>query len=669
MKRTNFTKSAFKIALECITQLYYTGKKQEYADKSLDDDFLLALAKGGYQVGELAKYYFCEDPLKEKITITSINSEEAIEETQRRLNQPGRVVIAEAAFSYKQLLVRVDLVVKENDHLYLYEVKAKSVSEDEPFINSKGTAILSNWVEYLYDIAFQRYVVRNSVSNQGYKVKANLLLVNKSTTTDIDGLHQFFKVYSENGRIRVETKAGTCRKDLGSTILKAIPVDDVCDKIENEFAVPSDLYAILSFEGFIFQSAEHYLRDDKIATPLGAKCKSCRFIKNKSDSENLLNGFVECWKTATKLPLIDRALVTELWNGASGPRSYAAELIKANKYFIYQIDENDIAPVSNSKKTYVGLTPHLRRMEQVNRDKARNTQSYFDPSGMKGEMTTWKFPLHAIDFETTSVAIPFFKGMRSYEGIAFQFSHHTVDKEWNVRHQTQFLSFEPGVFPNFDFVRNLKVALSNDDGTIFRYHNHENTYLNFIYAQLDNHPNPPIDKNELQQFIASITHDHVRGAGKRDMIDLYDLVLRYYYSPLAKGSNSLKQILPSIIAESDYLKNKYGRTGMYGRGQKVSSLNFDDHVWIRPEFEFNPYKTLPKVFDEYEQDQLDGLLLDMENVSDGGSAMMAYNYLQFSSIPIDQRVKIKDSLLRYCELDTLAMVMLLEGWKAMIEKK
>lgn len=50
------TKSRFKLAMECPTKLYYTGKAL-YPDKSIDDPFLLALADGGFQVGALAKYY------------------------------------------------------------------------------------------------------------------------------------------------------------------------------------------------------------------------------------------------------------------------------------------------------------------------------------------------------------------------------------------------------------------------------------------------------------------------------------------------------------------------------------------------------------------------------------------------------------------------------------
>ena len=57
MRPKYFTKSRFKQAIECPTKLYYMGKRDEYSDNSQADDFLMALAKGGYQVGELAKFH------------------------------------------------------------------------------------------------------------------------------------------------------------------------------------------------------------------------------------------------------------------------------------------------------------------------------------------------------------------------------------------------------------------------------------------------------------------------------------------------------------------------------------------------------------------------------------------------------------------------------------
>ncbi len=75
------TKSRFKLAEECPTKLFYTGKK-EYPDKKGEDPFLAALADGGFQVGELAKCYFPGGT-----DITSLDYEESLRQTNELLRQ------------------------------------------------------------------------------------------------------------------------------------------------------------------------------------------------------------------------------------------------------------------------------------------------------------------------------------------------------------------------------------------------------------------------------------------------------------------------------------------------------------------------------------------------------------------------------------------------------
>ncbi|MEB0300909.1 hypothetical protein [Mucilaginibacter sp. 5C4] len=50
-------------------------------------------------------------------------------------------------------------------------------------------------------------------------------------------------------------------------------------------------------------------------------------------------------------------------------------------------------------------------------------------------------------------------------------------------------------------------------------------------------------------------------------------------------------------------------------------------------------------------------------LSDGGAAMMAYAQMQFTEMKPEERKAIHSSLLKYCELDTLAMVMIWEDWQ------
>jgi len=176
-------------------------------------------------------------------------------------------------------------------------------------------------------------------------------------------------------------------------------------------------------------------------------------------------------------------------------------------------------------------------------------------------------------------------------------------------------------------------------------------------------------KEELQSFIRSITAwkevyggKETKKQGERCMIDLYQLVLNYYMPPLARGSNSIKQILPAIVHDSEFLRTKYSQP-VYGRKKDVMSLNFEEHVWIDPKLDNDPYKTLPRLFERHSAEELDKLVFGVDSIDDGGTAMMAYNRLQFSEIPDAQREEIKNGLLRYCELDTMAMVMIIEGWK------
>ena len=71
---------------------------------------------------------------------------------------------------------------------------------------------------------------------------------------------------------------------------------------------------------------------------------------------------------------------------------------------------------------------------------------------------------------------------------------------------------------------------------------------------------------------------------------------------------------------------------------------------------------LHQVLEGYDNDALDQFVPGMEDVREGGAAMMAYAYLQFSNVPEEQKQLIRNALLRYCELDTMAMVMIWEFW-------
>ena len=271
------------------------------------------------------------------------------------------------------------------------------------------------------------------------------------------------------------------------------------------------------------------------------------------------------------------------------------------------------------------------------------------------------YPYHFIDFETSSVALPFYAGMKPYEQVAFQFSHHVMHKDGRVEHVGQYLNTEPGQFPNFDFARELKGQLDGDRGTIFMWTPHENTILTRIVKQLQETHTPPADAHELMDFLKSIVKH-----GSRAMYDLCKLSRAAYYHKDTKGSSSIKKLLPSILAVSDFLKEQYSNPN-YGSKDFIPSKNYKDYTWWVPGSDgkpTDPYELLR----EYGSDLIGEEVLPGEDpdelvIAEGGAAATAHSRLQFEDISIESRAKINAALLRYCELDTLAMVMIVQGWK------
>jgi len=138
-----FTKSDFRMALECETQLYYAARKDEYADQHLDNSFLEALADGGFQIGALSKFLFVDDPVASKITCHDLSQDGGLAETATRMSQVN-AIISEASFCYEDFFARADMIRKIESKLELYEVKAKSYNGNKSKFWKKSTHEISS---------------------------------------------------------------------------------------------------------------------------------------------------------------------------------------------------------------------------------------------------------------------------------------------------------------------------------------------------------------------------------------------------------------------------------------------------------------------------------------------------------------------------------------------
>ncbi len=635
------SKSKFKLGLECPNKLYFTDKK-EYVNTQKSNTFLQALAQGGFQVEALARYDYPNGILMDR---KGKSYEELAEETRLRL-QEDNVVLFEAAFLYEGLFVHVDILTKQGNKIQLIEVKAKSY-KGESFLGKDG-GIDTRWKPYLFDIAFQKYVV--SRCQPALQIEAYLCMADKTKAATVNGLNQMFRFKGDNRRepdVRIDPADG-----VGDSVLRKVPVDDIIENIirdehpsalgDKSFSEAVTLLRNVVAEGRFPEWDIRY-----------TTCRTCEFKATAEEEKNgFKSGFKHCFSTMKNWKEEDfhKPNIFEIAQFKTKRRD---ELVSGNRFFMEELVQEDVMG-----KGRMSDTAH-RQWLQV--EKAVNGD--FTPAiktvELRSEMQKWIFPLHFIDFETSAAALPFLAGDRPYQDVAFQFSHHIYHADGTIEHATEFMEATPGVNPNLAFVRALKKALEKDRGSVFRYSDHENKILVNMVPFLSSSNEP--HRNELIDFIKEITRKMsgkvIEWQGERCMIDLCAVVKKCYYNPHTKGSNSLKAVLPSILKSSDFLKKKY--TQPLGE-IRVSSRNFsENHIWLNRNLD-DPYHQLPKLFEEMTPLEKEENISEMEDIKEGSAALTAYAMLQYTDMPEREREEIMKGLRQYCELDTLAMVMLYE---------
>lgn len=666
MNNRYFTKSAYKIANICPTQLYYCCDSR-YANQNEGSEFLESLADGGFQVGELAKIYFHITP---ETTVAFQGDYQSSLEKTKELLLRDNVNIAEAAFRFGKCYVLADIIEKKGNCINLIEVKAKSFLKEGGEKITKKDIKDQGLLDYQKDVAFQKYVVVNALKelfpDTSFVVHAYLMMADKSVPAPVDGMNQFFEINTKQAGDKIIIRPGAEMLADVPHILTTFDVDHLCDV---------DIAEINRF-------AEAYCRHHKLEPKLSHTCFKCPFYTTDSiKDKGKLDGFKECWKERAGLNDEDfeRPWLRDF--SMSGFSKRVDELIENKKYFLSQIDLVDLKPKTaeipvRRKLLYAIENQNSKILSELG-DAIVDNKLYLNKDALAKYMSEWKGKkLHFIDFETSATALPFYKGMRPYESVAFQFSHHAVtfnfDGTYSIEHAGQFINTEKHTFPNFAFVRELRKQLTMDDGPIFRYASHENTILRDIREQLIG--STERDKDDLIAFIDSITHskreETVKMKGERDMLDLEAIVKDcFLYPKYMKGRTSIKVVLPAVLNASSFLQRKYSKP-IYG--SQIKSLNYPPSMpiqWIKKNDGIasvdNPYLFLDEIektvleasgFTEKDWNSYKEELGD--TVANGGAALAAYSKLQFTDMMATDI--LKSSLLRYCELDTLAMVFIWE---------
>ena len=666
-----FTKSAFNQAVECAMYAYFYRNSKEYA---YHFDGVDGIAEVGDQFGALARVYEGvpdQNIIRRDPTLAPVPAQmKTLVDTMRFLRMEN-VDVAEAAFGTNIFLVYVDILHKRGDTLEIIEVKSKGIGADEPLysFNGRGGKFKSDYLEKILDVTFQKYVVQQFTkffeSYSHLKVRAKLMLVNTDAVSDVDSLSSLLQIKFKDGHREVECAPDIREKLQGkNNIARVIDVDELCDKIiADEIPEIANKYFGGCFVDFVEKVADMYVnnRKDYSLCKVDVDSFKCPFYATDEERKaGKKDGRVEFFKEMLGVDIAGKPCIVDVKDGSKGlPPSLKGDgWIEQKKLLLTDIDEYEYVPAEKATpeafQNRSKLSNEDLRYLHVHSAKNGEMAPTFLKAAAKAEMAKWIYPLHFIDFETYQGAVPLFKGSHPNEEVAYQFSHHVCYEDGRIEHAGEFISLEAGKNPNFEFVRELKRQLEKDDGSIFRYDDHENSILNAIRAQLIK--SDESDKDDLIRFIEKITHEgkkdkktglHDRD-GVRDMLDLKEIAQKYFYHPIMGSSNSIKQVLPAILASDEaYFRKAYGD-------------NMDPYHNLPPLKDFAAKvdaNKFPADFDDSD------IWNDEKQINCGGISKLDYVLLQAGRFNKLHTEAIRLASLEYCKLDTLAMVRIWEYFR------
>jgi hypothetical protein len=614
------SKSDFKIASTCAKKLVY--KKASYPTTNDENEYMEMLAQGGHIVAKYAQLTYPDG-----IEVKAKNIDHAVIDTTRLIKDNTNITLFEATILSKEKVVRIDIFEKKNNILNLIEVKSKSYDSDDEDNPERKLQ------EYIEDLAYQTFVLREAYPE--YEIHSFLLLPDKSKRTAIDGLAGWFSVNQMvDEKFEIEELPAQNRSHFVKPLVEfkyendpdrekyvsQLRSDSLLTLINFDKEVKEMMNSIQERASIFLGILKNGIKDDQYS--INKNCKKCEF---NLGIEKERNGYRECWQDLTD---VSPNIFDLYYGGSIGSTKsgwYFDELISQKKISLFDIDQDRLRNSSGE----LGARGQ-RQLTQINFTRAN--QEWINDV-LSDELKNLKYPLHFIDFETYIGAIPHHQGLRPYELIAFQWSCHTIKTPNSEPIHSEWLNSDYS-FPNFRFAESLMNQIG-DTGTPLMWTSFENSILRNILDQMEIHI---YSNDSLKDWLTRITTDKKQKRNGR-FVDMNDLTIRHYFHPQMKGRTSIKKVLPAIWNNNSYLH----------------SIPWFKKYSSESEIILNPYDTLSPIIGELE---------NKEVVKDGTGAMRAYNEIMFGSAArnAERSKQLRKLLLQYCELDTMAMVIIWKYW-------
>ena len=229
-------------------------------------------------------------------------------------------------------------------------------------------------------------------------------------------------------------------------------------------------------------------------------------------------------------------------------------------------------------------------LEQIDFE-LNNRKPKIEIEPIKKFLSTLKYPLYFIDYESINPAIPEYEETKPYQQIPFQYSLHIIQEEGAPLEHKEFLA----EIEDTNLIRHFAESMINalpEDGSVIVYNRlFEESLVNNKLAEMY-----PDLKKEIERINGNIVDI------KQPFSD------RNYYVKEMAGSASLKDVLPALYPNDPELD--YDNLKLVHNGEEASQM-----------------------------------------------------FLSLKGKTPEEQKPIREALLEYCKLDTLAMVKIWEKFK------
>lgn len=619
-RKKYFTKHLFRAGVQCPAKLYY------YAHRYPQDDRIRPFIEhAGYNKHQLKMLIHGHYPQGTRINETSY--EVAARETNSQL-KASDVVLFDAVFIHHRRVAKIPLFVKVGQEARLYFIQSKVINPNKHRLANHHGKLHKKWKQYIYDAAYQLYVIKQCYPELNFS--CHLLLPNKNAVANADKLNQI-----------IQQPGAQFDEELLHEVDISGYVKNVLENRANSLLPDGS-----SFSETLDKLSTDYFSEDWHPVEVGLKCRDCEFrIAQQQVEKGQQSGFTNCWNTVEAAPEFSASAAHVFDLIGPGVSQWAGQNIFLQK----NIPADELPDLKSITHPQNAFTHKQRQALQVMQAKRKEVPEEIVKDTVFEELDRWKYPLHFLDFEAGNYAVPIRKGRSPYHLVVFQFSCHTMRKDGSLSH-FEWVAEGQNPYPNYELVRQLKQIPDIREGTIIQYSNFERSALKKIGSELQNEMEQIDDTRQLIKWLETIIrrHDSNNSRGPH-LADLSRLVKRYYYNSNMADSLSIKDVVQSVLTVSDALKAGYQKP--------YRGSNFEGMQWWqwdeKKEEVKNPYQLLRS-------------LQPGVKVGRGTEAMVTFGKILSDSLRDEQKKRALNALLKYCELDTLAMVMIVQHWQGMV---